>query len=286
MTHGFRARNVTGRNITIDANHISYVYLGKYLIPSQIGDSVHVDFSCVGTPLVFFSVPYNVTGVDEGNYTWGGPQSLNQQHARVGIAMSKLESIGTNSWRAWFLVKNDNGPELGLYLRVFGKLHLNPLGGTAPAPGLRIRKPGSGEVVFDARAPMLRLAGDTYSIEILLTPDIPMADSENPNAKDVTVAVPFNMANKSICATTRGLVHYPYNVASYFDDGIGQNMTQYEIVAYASLYWSNGSNLYVRRSPGGSERLDVPDSAGFSIDNSNCVNSYSRLAVIDNTKFP
>jgi hypothetical protein len=94
------------------------------------------------------------------------------------------------------------------------------------------------------------------------------------------------MANKSICATTRGLVHYPYNVASYFDDGIGQNMTQYEIVAYASLYWSNGSNLYVRRSPGGSERLDVPDSAGFSIDNSNCVNSYSRLAVIDNTKFP
>ena len=276
MSYGFRARNING-HVTIDENLIGYAYLGKHVLPSQVGNT-YVDFTCVGVPLVYFDVPYNRTQEEQGTAT-----SLARFRSRTGVCMVKLQDLGSNNWRAHFMIANYNGPDLGLYIRVFGKIHLNFAASAGAHYGLRVRN-SAGEVVFDYEAPMMALAGDTYGTEILLKPDVPMMDTDNADKYDTAVSVPFNMANKSICATTRGVIHYPYDVAGSYDVGSGQFIDTYEVMAYYSMYWANGSTLYARRVGGDSTQFqDVP---GLIIDNSNCVPTYSRLAVIDNTRYP
>lgn len=273
MTYGIQTKNLAKGNITIDSSLRGYVYMGKYLIPSQIGPYPVVEFSCAGFPQLYFEVPYNITAQDLGT------SGLDALRARTGICLGKLESIGTNRWRATIVLNNFNGPPLPLYLRVFGRLDLNP----PPRPwghGLMVRTV-EGAMVFHSSKRMLRLAGDTYDVELTLPWFTPTVDQQV-SVYDTVVNLPFSMQNKSIAANSRGTVSTPYYLYSYDDDG--QTKDRYAVHRYHTLYWAVGNQLQMRRIAPESQEIDSV--GGLIIDNSKCQTVYSRLSVIDNLQFP
>lgn len=274
MTYGIQTKNLVKGNITIDPNLRAYFYMGKHLIPSQIGSSPTVDFQCNGIPQLYFEVPYNITAQDLGT------TGLDSFRSRTGINLRKLESLGSNNWRATLGLNNLNGPPLALYLRVFGRLDLNP-----PAPpyghGIMVRSL-SGEMIFYSGKRMLRLAGDTYDVELTLPWPTPASEDAAANSQDTAINLPFNMAGKSIAANTRGTVSTPYYLYSYDDDG--QIKDRYEVLRFQTMYWANGNQLQMRRIAPESESIDSV--GALIIDNSKCQTVYSRLSVIDNSLFP
>lgn len=271
MTYGFRSRN--GNNqINIDEQHIGYVHLLTAPIASQTGGDragyAHVTFTCAGFPLVFFDVPYNVTAQDTDDST-----QLLKYRSRTGIAMVKLTDNGSNSWTATFLVNNHNGPNLNLFARIFGRAHLNYPSGSGMAYGFKVRDP-DGNLVFDAGLPMLRLGADTYDTEISLDwrPPGQGGKTEAANAYDTAVNIGSNLEGASICATSRGLVYYPFPVSD-----VSSNF-QYYVYHYASLYWANGSTLYARRIAIDFDTLE--GETNYTIDNTTAETVYSRVAII------
>lgn len=275
MRMGFQAKNLAKGNITIDSSLRAYVYLGKYAIPSQIGAHPMVDFQCKGMPQLYFDVPYNITAQDVGT------TGLDAFRSRTGMCLRKLESLGGDSWRATMTINNYNGPPLALFLRVFGRLDLNP-----PARpygyGLLVRTLEEKALVFLSGKRMLRLAGDTYDVELTLPWPVPPSDSAPASGQDTAVNLPFSMQGKSISANTRGMVSMPYYLYSYNDDG--RIMDSYTVMHYESLFWASGNQLQMRRIAASEDSMDV--SGSLIIDNSKCQTVYSRLSVIDNSQFP
>ncbi|MGX9698085.1 hypothetical protein ACWYXK_13955 [Janthinobacterium lividum] len=273
MRMGFQTKNLAKGNITIDSSLRAYVYMGKYLIPN-VGIDAYVDFPCNGVPQVYFEVPYNVTSQD------AGVTGLNSFRSRTGINLNRLEPIGAGLWRAHVAVNVFNGPPLNLHLRVFGRLDLNP----PPPPygyGLMVRTL-SGEMVFYSGKRMLRLAGDTYDVELVLPWQTPQTEDSFANSQDTFVNLPFNMQGKSISANTRGTVSTPYYLYSYNDDG--QIKDRYAVLRYQTMYWANGNQLQIRRIAPDEDEID--SIGALIIDNSRCQTVYSRLSVIDNAQFP
>lgn len=274
MRPGIQTKNLSKGNITIDSSLRGYAYMGKHLIPSQIGPAVDIDFQCNGVPQLYFEVPYNITGQDLG------VTGLDSFRSRTGVNLSKLRSLGGGTWRATVGISNFNGPALTLYLRVFGRLDLNP-----PAPpygqGIIVRTLQN-EMVFCSSKRMLRLAGDTYDVELTLPWETPANEQARADSHDTVVNLPFSMQGKSICATARGRIYTPYHLYSYPDDGTIKD--RYAILHYETMYWANGSQLHVRRIAPATEERDVM--GPLLIDNSKCQAVYSRLSVIDNALFP
>ncbi|QKY08787.1 hypothetical protein [Janthinobacterium lividum] len=275
MRMGFQAKNLAKGNITIDSSLRAYVYLGKYPIPSQIGAYPTVDFQCKGMPQLYFDVPYNITAQDIGT------TGLDAFRSRTGMSLRKLQFLGGDSWRATMAINNHNGPPLALFLRVFGRLDMNP-----PARpyghGLLVRTLEEKALVFLSGKRMLRLAGDTYDVELTLPWPVPPSDSAPANGQDTVVNLPFSMQGKSISANTRGMVSMPYYLYSYEDDG--RTMNRYAVLHFESLFWASGNQLQMRRIAASADEMDV--SGSLIIDNSRCQTVYSRLSVIDNAKFP
>lgn len=274
MRMGFQTKNLAKGNITIDSSLRAFVYLGKHAIASQIGTYPTVEFQCKGMPQLYFDVPYNITAQDAGT------TGLDAFRSRTGMCLRKLESLGGDRWRATMAINNVNGSPLALFLRVFGRLDLNP-----PARpygyGLLVRTL-EGEMVFFGGKRMLRLAGDTYDVELTLPWQVPPSDSAQASGQDTAVNLPFSMQGKSISATTRGMVSMPYYLYSYDDDG--RIMDRYAVLHYESMYWASGNQLQVRRIAASADEMDV--SGWLTIDNSKCQTVYSRLSVIDNSQFP
>jgi hypothetical protein len=274
MRMGFQTKNLAKGNITIDSSLRAYVYLGKYAIPSQIGAHPTVDFQCKGMPQLYFDVPYNITAQDIGT------TGLDAFRSRTGMCLRRLQSLGGDNWRATMAINNHNGPPLALFLRVFGRLDLNP-----PARpygyGLLVRTL-DGEMVFLGSKRMLRLAGDTYDVELTLPWPVPPSDSAPASGQDTAINLPFSMQGKSISANTRGMVSMPYYLYSYDDDG--QTMNRYTVMHFESLFWASGNQLQMRRIAASEDDMDV--SGSLIIDNSKCQTVYSRLSVIDNSQFP
>lgn len=275
MTQGIRTKNLARGNITIDDSLRSYRYLGKYLIPSQIGQSVSIQFTCAGFPQIYHDVPYAITAQDD--YT----STFSRMFSRTGISLARLDNLGGSTWRATFTVNNFNGPFYPWYMRVFGRLDLNPP--PSRPTGLRVRNL-NGELIFDSNCRPLRLAGDTYDVEMALQYMVPQEAGTTTDIAqyDTAVNLPFNMAGKSICATARGLIYWLYYRGSYVDDG--QLVYQYDVANFQTLYWANGSTLYARRVA-----IDVSTAEFASppaLDLSRCQIVYSRLSVIDNSLFP
>jgi hypothetical protein len=275
MRMGFQTKNLAKGNITIDSSLRAYVYLGKYPIPSQIGTYPTIDFQCNGMPQVYFEVPYNITAQDSGT------SGLLSYQTRTGINLSRLSPLGASTWRATLAINNANGPSLGLFLRVFGRLDLNP-----PAPpyghGLMVRAL-DGAMLFYSGKRMLRLAGDTYDTQLTLPWEVPDGGGADlANSRDTAVNLPFSMQGKSIAANARGVVHWPYNIGGYVSDG--QEFNQYDVLQYHTLYWANGNQLQVRRIATGVDRIEI--TGPLIINNSKCQTVYSRLSVIDNSQFP
>jgi hypothetical protein len=274
MSAVFKTVNQRG-NLSITQDHVGYAYLGKYAIDGG-GGFTTVTFSCVGMPLVFFSIPYNIS---DTNPTSAAPLAY-----RVGVSLAGLVSNGGNSWTAHIFVSNlNNGAALsGLYLRAFGRLADNWPNGSGRTPNLIIRT-DAGKMVFDAGVRMLKLAGDTYSTELTLVSTVP-TESEAANKYDATVVMPFDMANKSISAAPRSTIAWPYFVGAYTNWETNQYVEQYDIYKFYTAYAASGNNLLVKRI-GVYDRREEYD-GGLSGIGSTGVSGYSRLAVIDNTKFP
>lgn len=260
MTYGLQTIN--GANVlTIDENLKTYVFVAKYAIPSEQGASVYVDFACNGYPLVYFQVPWNT-------------------NTRSGISMTSLSPNGTNVWRAYFSIQNLTGADLGLYLRVFGRLDLNFPNGSGDFYGVRAWN-ASGLLIFDSNVKMHRLAGNTYDTELVLTANVPTG-SQPANQYDASTTVPFSMQNKSIAANCRGIIHYPEYIGTYtqFD---GTVVDQYDVRAFESIYWSNGTQLTVARVYLNDQVIET--ASPMTIDLSKYQTVYSRLSVIDNNLF-
>lgn len=278
MTYGMQTSN--GTNVlNIDENLKAYVYLGKWAIPDRIGAHVSITINCVGYPMVFFGVPYDVSSGDPdagSNTNW--PAFMR----RHGVAMTSLVSLGGNQWRVDLSVANPSGTVLGLFIRVFGRLDLNFPNGSGQQYGALVWN-ASSQLVFDSNLPMLRLAGNTYDTELILTPATPASNQVN-SACDALVNLPFGLQNKSIAANARGVIHEPYGDGGYQDWDTGQWIDQYKVLAFESLYWASGNQLQVRRIA--LEEHGYESSLPFFIDNSRCQTVYSRLAVIDNSLFP
>ena len=266
--YGFRTRNNNG-TLTIDSNLFAYIYLGAYVIPSQAGTYQTVNFTCSGFPLVFFDVPYNMTAGEVGAF-----DSVDRYMSRCGIAMIKLVSTGASSWQATFIVSNNNGPDLGLYMRVFGKSHLNAIPSTN-THGLRVRNT-AGNVVFDSDMPMLRLGVSTYDAEIRLDPLVPGMTSTTKDAAlfDNWVDVGTNMSGMSVWACARGMVNYPFNVGNGY----------YDVHKFVSLYWANDNRLYARRISVGYDHIYSP--SGYPGNASEFQVVYSRVSVLRNEHWP
>ncbi len=280
MRPGIETKNLAAGNITIDATHPAFVYIGKKAIPTgEGGRFTSVDFSCNGVPQVYFDVPYNVVGTVPGA-------------PRTGIALCRLESLGGPSWRATFIYSTRIVPlgaggvaeDMGLSIRIFGRLDLNP-----PAPpygkGLMVRAL-DGSMLFYSNKRMLRQAGNTYDTQLVLKADIPTQNGNDPeNVGDTYVDTPFDLAGKSILANTRGTTSGAYYQGTV-NNGEGTFEDYYDILKFNALYWASGSRLWVRRIP--TDRYQYITQAGsvYFIDNSRRLPVYSRLSVIDNSQFP
>ncbi|WP_428718587.1 hypothetical protein [Undibacterium curvum] len=258
------AKFVNGNNaISIDDSTHAYAYLGKYPVPNS-PRYCDVDVTCVGVPLVYFSVPYGRTD-------------------RAGVAMAGLRSLGGNAWRVSLLVNNPGNVDLGQSIRIFGRVDLNfPAGSGVPA-GLRIWSLVDRGLVFDSGLRMHKTAGNTSAIELTLTPSVPTG-AQPVSAYDTNFAIPFDMADKSICANTRGVVRYPELIGGYNDWDTGQWIDQYMLRQFTTVYWANGSALTAARV-GFDERI-FEHTGPYVVSLENFQTVYSRLAVIDNTKFP
>lgn len=264
MSHGFSFSNANG-GITVDENTRAFVYLGKYTLAGN-----YVDVTCAGFPLVFMSVPFNYTVNDgTGADVW----------KRTGCCVRKIGQISTNTWRVWVSVASPASPTIEL--RVFGLLNLNYPSGVVTsgnAWGMRVWD-ASGRLVFDSGARMLRLAGNTYDVELRLRHEAP--DFGTPAAYDTSVALPFTMAGKSIQATGRSTIRQWVTTRAEFFDGTWIYFN--DTYDWGIGYWASGSTLYARKVVYsiGTDETSVPPSA---VDTA--VDSYTRLAVIDNSQFP
>jgi hypothetical protein len=273
MTVAINAVNARG-HLTITRDYVGYGYLGKYALPSLPG--LHeINFTCAGTPRVFFTIPYNVA--DSTGQSWHDVQT------KAGVALAGLRNNGGNSWTAKVLMTMPaSGTMPAQYLRVFGRVASNWPSGSGRMPNLKIWT-DTGALCFDAGVRMLRLAGDTYDVELALTHQVP-GEADANDVYDVSVPLPFDLANKSIAASTRSTIFYPYWYDSYEQwDGGNYTVNRYDIKHYNTLYAASGNQLKVKRCATDSSQYEVV--GPYMILNSG-VTSYSRLAVIDNTKYP
>lgn len=275
MSYGVRTKNLQSGYTTIDDKLRSYRYIGKYLIPTTLGTQPYVDFVCAGFPQIYHDVPYDITAQENNSSPYA------RMLSRTGISLARLDSLGGNTWRATFTLNNVNGPLQPWYIRVFGRLDLNPVSG--PNHGFRLRNINQ-ELIFHSGCRPLRLAGDTYNVELTLPFLVPDTNDSTAYVEqyDTWVDLPFNMAGKSIHATARGLMHWPYFAGNYVEDG--QLIYRYDVCDFQTLYWANGSRLYARRVGINTSTLDT--AGPTSIDLSRAQVVYSRLAVIDNSQFP
>ncbi|MGJ9420477.1 hypothetical protein ACHAC9_22375 [Massilia sp. CMS3.1] len=268
---GLRTTNTATGGITIDSDSMYYCYLGKVAIPANGG---RVYFNCVAQPLLFFNVPHNF-GDTTGSNVWGSERN------RFGAAILKVVQHAANQWYADIAVTNPGNAAQGLYLRVFGYVHQNYPNGSGVNPALRIRSAGMNRVVWDSGLRMLKLAGNTYNLEMELPAEVPAPGNQPNNLYDRQYNLPFDMTNKSICANSRGTFNYPYETAStYFD---GSWIYNYDVVQFNTLYYSTGSQLQARRIGVGFystteySTLNVSGSARAV---------YTQLSVIDNAMYP
>ena len=261
MTYGLQTINDSGV-LNIDENLKTYVYLGKYAIPDQIGMDVTIDIVCNGYPLIYFSIP-------QGDAN------------RTGIAMTKLAFVVGNQWKVSFTLHNPAFLNLGLFMRVFGRLDLNYPSGSGAQFGMLVWNE-AGQLVFDSNLPMHRLAGNTYDTELVLVFDVP-TPTDPVNKHDHSYTLPFNMTGKSISANCRGMIYYPEYKGSYVDWDTGENIDQYDVGNFVSLYWYNGNDLVIGRVRFAGRSFET--TGPVVIDYSNCHLVYSRLAVIDNNLF-
>lgn len=291
MTYGMRFTN-SSNITTISDNQKAYVYLGKYG-PNNTSGEYTVDITCAGFPMVFMSVPYNVTEGDGGH---PGSGIYYGAYIRSGAYVRRIEHLGGSSWRISVAVINASywkvaGAGTGTVspipttLRVFGRLDLNHPSGISGNPyGMRVWD-STGALVFDSNGRMLRLAGNTYDTELLLKKDYPGTSTGDPradyNSYDTSVSLPFSLSGKSICATSRSLVrHYEASHAEYFD---GTWEYTYNTYDWASAYWANGSTLYSRKVPHTIGTESFPYTLNIS---SAASDTYTRLAFIDDSQFP
>lgn len=278
MSYGFRATNVNGI-VSIDEDSISYVYLGKYTIPAlQLGGSINV--TCVGYPLVFFSLPYGTVNGGEGDGTGSGHGTLALRAGSCMTGLTRHPSL-PNTWVVSIFCNFANGGDPGpQYLRVFGQLHLNYPNGAGQSYGARAWD-SQGRLIFDTGCRQLRLAGNTYDAELILKGSWPL-DSESVSAKDSSVTLPFNLLNKSFMLNTRGVFVVPYYFNSYVDFDTGQTVDQYNDINLFTIFWTNGNTLYARKYGSGNR----VDRNGFFAVVDTTVDVYTRVAVIDNNLFP
>jgi len=261
-------------HLTVTRDYVGYGYLSKAAIPATQG-IYDIWVSCVGTPRIFFDIPYNVAD--------SSGQGYQQALGKAGVAMAGLRSGGTNAWIVTVIVNpGDSGSLPGLYIRVFGRVDLNWPSGSSRVPNLKIWTDAQ-KLCFDAGVRMLKLAGDTYETELILTNAVPGLYDPNNNC-DAAITLPFSMANKSIAAQTRSTLSYPYNYGSYPPfDGSPEEIYQYHIITYNTLFAASGSQLQIKRCGTSDSFTEVPGGMGVVTTSKP---AYSRLAVIDNTKFP
>lgn len=267
---GLKTINPVVGNTTIDSARTHYCYLGKYAVPNTGGD---ITINCVGFPIVFFSIPYAIADT-----TGSWPES--DLPKRYGAAVAKLRQISSTQWVVTMAVWNHDNRALGLQLRVFGMVHANYPNGSGAAIALRIRNPATNQVTWDSGLRHLRLAGNTYSTELPLTHEVPPFQTAN-NSKDLLVNMPFSMANKSICANTRGLITMPFNVSSYESDG--QQIQVYDLYDFGTGYFATGSQLQARRLCMKGGQIETGNPLVIQ-DTARPV--YTQLSVIDNTLYP
>lgn len=260
MTYGFRAVNTNGV-VTIDEKSKTYAYLGVYAIDDQ---SLHtsIDVDCVGFPFIYFSLPYG-------------------RSDRAGIAQTGLHSIGVNRWRISFTVYNPSSAALGLQCRVFGRTDLNFAGGSGNPWGFFLFTP-AGELLFDSNLPMHKLAGNTYSYELTLTAQVPTG-ADSPTKYDASFVMPFDLAGKSLCANTRGIVRYPEYWGGYQDWDTGQWIDQYQIRKFETVFYAQGAQLIAARVYEFDGIVEV--TTPLTVDFSKLQTVYSRVAFIQNNRF-
>jgi hypothetical protein len=269
MTYGIRTINTTYGIITIDDTLPGYRYMGKYAIANGVQT---INVSCSGFPLLFFGLPY---GLSDSS----GSTTLGSQLQRYGIHIAKVAPVSTGVWAVTVRLENPDATNLGLYLRVFGRINANPP--TNVHWGIRISGPTG--MMFDSGARMLRLAGHTYDVELALSDAVPAYGAAN-NSCDQNVTMPFSMSGKSICANPRGQIFMPYNYDSYFDWDGGQTINRYRTIYYDTMYYATGSQLQARKVGTNDYMFESVDPYLIGTENGHVV--YTRIAVIDNSKFP
>jgi hypothetical protein len=278
MSYGFRAVNNQG-TISVDGDSTSYVYLGKTQFNPNIPGRQDIYVHCVGYPLIFFEIFHGVGGTQDGNYAGLA--------LRWAVAMTRLRQVpgDPNTWIVTMNCNFANGPDpnFRLNLRVFGLLHLNYPNGSNESYGARAWD-AQGKLTFDTGFRQLKLAGNTYDTELPISSAMPNGDSGNTiAATDTAVAVPFDMANKSIMANTRGIIAMPYQYGAYIDFETNQTVEQWVTMYTDTGFWSNGSTLYARKFSTYSTTFN--SSGGFNVVSNNQM-TYTRVAVIDNNSFP
>ena len=266
MTALSRVVNSRG-HYTIDRERDGYGYIGKYALAGGISS---VTFPCLGFPLVFFSIPYNQP--DPGAKTVENAYG----EGRPGTVLIGVKNNGNGTWTATAI------SGAGEYLRVFGKVSQNWPNGSGRVPNLKLRG-DDGTLHFDAGLRMLKLAGDTYDMELVLDHQVP-GWKEPTNKYDRSYAVPFDLNNKSIAAACRCTIGMPYDYGVRTDWDTGQSYTQWHMPYYDTLYAGSGSNLQVKRCI--TENDPDFETTGFYNVGASSITTYSRLAVIDNTKYP
>lgn len=279
MSYGFRAANASGI-INVDEDSTTYVYLGKTEFNLNLQGRQDVSINCVGYPLIFIEVPYNVNPETTANtYTY--------LPLRVGVAMTRLRQSSSNP-NVWIVTVNCNygnsspGANARLQLRVFGLLHRNFPSGSAGGYGARAWT-SAGQLSFDTGFRQLRLAGNTYDTEINVNANYPLTNTADVRASDTSVTLPFSMANKSIMANTRNCMVIPYKYNTYKDFDTGQDINQYVYMYIDTGFWASGNTLYSRKF---STYSTTEDTAAERVAQGAWQGTFSRLAIIDNSLFP
>lgn len=279
MTFGVRTTNDSGV-VNIDENTKAYVYLGKY---GPVGTSGVQEFSvavtCVGRPIIFFTVPNDFTAGDS-------------TYNRSGIAMTALTQVDASTWNVTFFQNNMSTTVSGgfvpfnTYVRVFGRLDLNFPSGSSETHGFRVWD-SAGALVFDSGLRMLRLASNTYDTEVALSGGSPGDTTGDPSADfsdyDVSITLPSAVSSLSVCAGNGGPSTDLFEVGSYTDVE-GQVWVQYDAITFGYAYWSSGTSLVARRVPFAIRGLEF--AGGISGGNLNAFSAYTRLATISNAQFP
>ena len=267
MSYGFRAANANGI-VNIDEDSVSYVYLGKQVLTGE------VTISCVGYPLIFFELPYNVTNNTSNDGRYYDIKNV------AGVAMKRLRPHPStpNTWIATFFTTILST----MYIRVFGKLHLNFPNGAGQSYGARAWN-SQGQLIFDTGCRQLRLTGNTYDTEILINSRFPPNYGAATNG-DTALGMPFNLAGKSIMANTRGTIRVPYATGTFFDPGIGRDVYTYDYPEIESIFSASGNTLYSRKSYANSSTFERPGDQITVVQYD--INFYTRVALIDNNLFP